>query len=353
MWTRVLRGVRLGALGSRSLVSAYRKEFKTGYKILPLALAGVAASTVALYPRTAALEASHGRLVTESKSSMDLPVYIKTDSTMVSPDGVQLRLVGMGVRTVTFLGVYVYVAALYVEEKAIAAAKPAWATGGQDLETQVRSWIEEGTACAVRVMPVRSTDFSHLRDGLLRTVQTRAKDARLPGTTYTLDEASEDSVSQNVQDLKKLFPRSKVSRGQTLDLVVEKAQSGSYVLTLQHNGCTLGHVQSAPSSSCTFTVPTGLLLAYMGERPDISVPSAHLWSLVSSSTFRRSRKLNHSIEYGPSYEFGCRGPEHRWACICGTCRSCRCGPYRARHPARTCDQRSRRRPPGTSAACTA
>ena len=108
MWTRVLRGVRLGALGSRSLVSAYRKEFKTGYKILPLALAGVAASTVALYPRTAALEASHGRLVTESKSSMDLPVYIKTDSTMVSPDGVQLRLVGMGVRTVTFLGVYVY-----------------------------------------------------------------------------------------------------------------------------------------------------------------------------------------------------------------------------------------------------
>ncbi|SHO79191.1 Uncharacterized protein MSYG_3540 [Malassezia sympodialis ATCC 42132] len=270
MWTRVLRGVRLGALGSRSLVSAYRKEFKTGYKILPLALAGVAASTVALYPRTAALEASHGRLVTESKSSMDLPVYIKTDSTMVSPDGVQLRLVGMGVRTVTFLGVYVYVAALYVEEKAIAAAKPAWATGGQDLEAQVRSWIEEGTACAVRVMPVRSTDFSHLRDGLLRTVQTRAKDARLPGTTYTLDEASEDSVSQNVQDLKKLFPRSKVSRGQTLDLVVEKAQSGSYVLTLQHNGCTLGHVQSAPSSSCTFTVPTGLLLAYMGERPDIS-----------------------------------------------------------------------------------
>jgi len=270
MWMRVLRSVRPGALGSAFFRSYYRHGFRTGYTLLPFALAGAAAATVALYPRVVSLEAPHSRLVTESKSSMELPVYINTDATKVSPNGVQLRLVGMGVRTVTFLGVYVYVAALYVDEKAIAAAKPAWAAGNLDLEAQVRNWIEEGTACAVRVMPVRSTDFSHLRDGLLRTVQTRAKDARLPGAVYTLDEAGEAGVSHNVQELKKLFPRSKVTRGQTLDLVVEKTRSGTYVLTLQYNGSTLGFVESDPVPSNAFTVPTGLLLAYMGERPDIS-----------------------------------------------------------------------------------
>ncbi|WFD20561.1 hypothetical protein MCAP1_002808 [Malassezia caprae] len=270
MWTRILRSVRPGALRSVYFGSTYRQGFTTGYKLLPFTLAGAAAATVALYPRAVALEAPHSRLVTETKSSMELPVYITTDATKVSPDGVQLRLVGMGVRTVTFLGVYVYVAALYVDEKAVAAAKPAWAAGNLDLEAQVRSWIEEGTACAVRVMPVRSTDFSHLRDGLLRTVQTRAKDARVPGAAYTLDEAGEAGVSRDVQELKKLFPRCKVTRGQTLDLVVEKTPSGSYILTLQHNGNTLGHVESDPVPSRAFTVPTGLLLAYMGERPDIS-----------------------------------------------------------------------------------
>ncbi|WFD23913.1 hypothetical protein MEQU1_002607 [Malassezia equina] len=233
---------------------------------------GAVAGSVALYPRAVALEAPLGRVVTEPKSSMELPVYIDTGATQVSPHGAHLRLVGMGVRTVTFLGVYVYVAALYVDEKAITAAKPAWAAGNLDLEAQVRTWIEEGTACAVRVMPVRSTDFSHLRDGLLRTIQTRAKEARLPGSAYTLDDAGEVTFSHNVQDLKKLFPRSKVTRGQTLDLVVEKTQSGSYVLTLQYNGKTLGHVESAPAPSRAFTVPTGLLLAYMGEKPDISAP---------------------------------------------------------------------------------
>ncbi|WFD27789.1 hypothetical protein MNAN1_002794 [Malassezia nana] len=230
------------------------------------------AGTVALYPRTVALDAPYDRLVKEPKSTMEVPVYMNTGATKVSPDGRKLRLLGMGVRTVTFLGVHVYVAALYVDENAIASAKPAWAAGDRNLEDQVRTWLEEGVACAVRIMPVRSTDFGHLRDGFLRTVQTRAKDARLPGKAYTLDEADEETLSSNVQDLKSLFPRSKVSRGQTLDLLVEKAPGGYYVLTVQYNGNTLGDVESVPSSSRAFTVPTGLLLAYMGERPDISAP---------------------------------------------------------------------------------
>lgn len=143
-----------------------------------------------------------------------------------------------------------------------------------DLEKQLRDWLEAGVPCAIRIMPVRSTDFAHLRDGLVRAINVRAKHARALPDTYDMSDEVEKSLSRNVHDLKSLFPRTKVHRGHALDLVVQKTQAHTYGLSLQYNGTELGFVESERVSERVsrrpFTLPVSLLLAYVGMHPDIS-----------------------------------------------------------------------------------
>lgn len=219
------------------------------------------------------LEAPMDRMVTETKSSMPMHTYLQADETSVNTHGKPLRLVGMGVRTVTFLNMYVYVAGLYVEEDALPTAQAQCKMGEVPLEEQVRAWLEAGVTCAIRVVPVRATDMNHLRDGFVRTINTRAKDARTPENVYQMTDEAEEALAHNLRDFKGLFPRSKISRGQTLDLIVQRDASSMYTLSLQINGKEVGTVKSGPTARQglpTFTLPSALLLAYFGERPDIS-----------------------------------------------------------------------------------
>ena len=128
--------------------------------------------------------------------------------------------------------------------------------------------------CAIRIMPVRSTDFAHLRDGLVRAINVRAKHARALPDTYDMSDEVENSLSRNVHDLKSLFPRTKVQRGHALDLIRQQTQATPYGLSLQYNGTELGFVEServsAHGSRRPFTLPVSLLLAYVGVHPDIS-----------------------------------------------------------------------------------
>lgn len=186
-------------------------------------------------------------------------------------DGRTLRLVGLGVRSVTFIGIRVYVAGVYVDERAVQEPR----TVPEDLETLFARWIEDGVACAVRIMPVRGTDFGHLRDGLVRAVNVRAKDARKPESAYALTELAEERLARNVRDLKALFPRGSVPKGQHLDLVVERgAERGTYVLALRYDHQPLGTVTCVlpADGPRAFALPMHLVLAYVGARPGISAP---------------------------------------------------------------------------------
>ena len=239
---------------------------------------GIAGASVAAAMAVPALplylEAPMDRSVKEPKSSMDVPVYMQTAGTNVNHTSSILRLVGFGVRTVTFLGFHVYVAGLYVAEDALEASRKPLASGDVDLEKQLQDWLEAGVPCAIRIMPVRSTDFAHLRDGLVRAINVRAKHARALPDTYDMSDEVEKSLSRNVHDLKSLFPRTKVHRGHALDLVVQKTQAHTYGLSLQYNGTELGFVESERVSERVsrrpFTLPVSLLLAYVGMHPDIS-----------------------------------------------------------------------------------
>ena len=138
--------------------------------------------------------------------------------------------------------------------------------------------MARGVPVAVRIMPVRSTDFGHLRDGLVRAVNNRAKDARAPGSAYALGDEAETCLSHNVRDLKRLFPRHSVPKGHVLDLIVWRrgASAGPYHLTLAYEGQVLGAVSSEVPDQTnglpTFALPVQLILAYVGARPDISGP---------------------------------------------------------------------------------
>lgn len=257
--------------------SSHTSAYRTRRVYWPLWL-GVVGATVAAALAVPAmpllLEAPLDRTVREPKSLMELPVYMRTVGTNVNHEGSILRLVGLGVRAVTFIRLHVYVAGLYVAEDALEATRKKLASGDVDLEEQLQEWLEAGVPCAVRIMPVRSTDFAHLRDGLVRAINVRAKDARARTESYDMSDESEASLSRNVHDLKSLFPRSKVQRGHSLDLVVQKTQTNTYLLSLQYNGSELGFVESERvsqhGSRRPFTLPVSLLLAYVGAHPDIS-----------------------------------------------------------------------------------
>lgn len=213
------------------------------------------------------------RTVVDPATKQALPVEIEAD---VDGKPRTLRLVGLGVRTVTFLRMYVYVAGVYVDASVAGSQLAMMGAGDQDLERVFSRWMERGVPVAVRIMPVRNTDFAHLRDGLVRAVNNRAKDARVPDGAYTLSDEAETCLSHNVRDLKRLFPRHSVPKGHVLDLVVWRrgAGVGPYHLSLAYDGQVLGAVSSEVPDQTngvpTFALPVQLVLAYVGARPDIS-----------------------------------------------------------------------------------
>lgn len=206
------------------------------------------------------------RLVAEPATKLELPASL-------THRGAELALVGLGVRRVTFLGINVYVAGLYVERAAAEAAARAHAACAPDaraidLERQVAEWLAGGAHVGIRIVPVRATDFAHLRDGLVRAVNVRAR-AAIAG-----DEAAEAAgaraLSAGVHALKGLFPRTRVARGSALDLIAQRAGGasggGAYRLDVVYGGELLGSV----SGSGRAPLPAQLVLAYVSERPDIS-----------------------------------------------------------------------------------
>ncbi|WFD31160.1 hypothetical protein MSPP1_002194 [Malassezia sp. CBS 17886] len=242
-------------------------------------LAGGVAFPLGLEAAPVPVVADAQRTVVDPATSMPIPVEMDAC-------GVRLRLVGYGVRAVTFLRLHVYVAALYVEENALSGIEKAHAAAGDGacgLEMSMQRWLQDSVVCAVRIVPVRGTDFAHIRDGLVRAVQARAKDARAGRDALEpLTPELENGLAEDIKGLKSAFPRAKMGRGHQLDLVVQRVGSASpatYALMLLANGNVLGRIESTSADVETegssetkrgFTLPVNILLAYCGERPDIS-----------------------------------------------------------------------------------
>lgn len=113
----------------------------------------------------------------DSATSQKLPRRIEPPASLASGSGSDkadsLVLLASGVRTVSFLRVQVYVAALYVLERPFEdfmksqgnAGGSSSSGDGESLEQTMRQALEAGVPMVLKIVPVKNTDFAHLRDG--------------------------------------------------------------------------------------------------------------------------------------------------------------------------------------------
>jgi hypothetical protein len=144
---------------------------------------------------------------------------------------VEYQLVGLGVRTVSFFGIEVYVVGMYVATDDIAALQDAMvrkiAPGGSilvgedkdklkqqlyDPDEGSRIWNEllkdTSVRTLMRIVPTRNTDFHHLRDAWVRSLTARALANR--------EEFGDEQFGKSVAEFKALFNRGSVPKQKEL-----------------------------------------------------------------------------------------------------------------------------------------
>ena len=145
-----------------------------------------------------------------------------------SPDGQkeEYQLLGLGIRTVSFLNIQVYVVGLYVQKDSLAALqadlvkhvnplasalipgeKESLRAGLLDAEKSYEIWDtmlkkKGGELKTVwRIVPVRNTDFQHLRDGWVRGITAKTQAASL----RQKKEFDDESFALAMREFKALF----------------------------------------------------------------------------------------------------------------------------------------------------
>ncbi|RBQ66709.1 hypothetical protein FVER53590_07557 [Fusarium verticillioides] len=151
--------------------------------------------------------------------------------------GTEFTLVGLGTRTVTFLGIEVYVVGFYVATQDIEKlqrylvkkinplATTLIPSEKEDLRKALQDPVEgeetwnsilkdAGCRSAFRITPVRDTDFPHMRDGLVRAIQARSSHN---------PEYNDETFGNAMRHFKVLFQRGLVAKKNELLLVRDAA----------------------------------------------------------------------------------------------------------------------------------
>ncbi|KAE9993613.1 hypothetical protein EG327_004134 [Venturia inaequalis] len=142
------------------------------------------------------------------------PKTIHLPSTSGNRDDTEYTLLGLGIRTVSFLSIQVYVVGFYIQTSSLPTlqqtlikrinplASSLVSTEKQDLRTLLLAgassyelWddiLSDKTLnlkTAFRVVPTRNTDFAHLRDGFVRGITARTQVAKAQGNSPFEDES--------------------------------------------------------------------------------------------------------------------------------------------------------------------
>lgn len=192
-------------------------------------------TTIKLYPRTIDIE--------EVAPPQNAPGPIA--AAVTDKKGTEFTLVGLGTRTVTFIGIEVYVVGFYVATQdieklqhylvkkinplattLIPSEKETLRKALEDATEGEETWNailkDAGCRTAFRITPVRDTDFPHMRDGLVRAIQAR---------TGRDSEYNDEAFGTAMKTFKHMFQRGLVQRKKELLLV----RDASGTLTLTYN----------------------------------------------------------------------------------------------------------------------
>ncbi|KAF8971499.1 chalcone-flavanone isomerase-domain-containing protein [Flammula alnicola] len=149
----------------------------------------------------------------EEDTIVDPATSIAFPKTMRIPSNLKiapLALVGVGVRTVSFLGVKVYSIGFYADLANPNLKIPSNMSPEDKIEHIVRN-----TACVVRIVPTRNTSYTHLRDAFMRALQARLSKG-IKDETVTEEMAM--AASSPMRVLKSLFPNSPLAKHTPLDI---------------------------------------------------------------------------------------------------------------------------------------
>ncbi|KAK9323274.1 chalcone-flavanone isomerase-domain-containing protein [Lipomyces orientalis] len=148
---------------------------------------------------------------------------------MVTVDGTEFWLLGLGVRTVSFLKLQVYAVGIYVAKDDVPELleKVKSVSGKLDIRSVILdnnsgmkifdALLHQPVRFALRIVPVRNTDFAHLRDGFVRSVMASIKSHHSIGDDV--------DASQGTNQLRSLFSR-KLSVPKNGELIMAMTNSG-------------------------------------------------------------------------------------------------------------------------------
>lgn len=189
-------------------------------------------ATVPVFPRT--IDVS---LPLDTAQQSPLAASI-SDST-----GTQYTLVGLGMRSVTFIGMNVYLLGFYVATQDIARLQHYLVKNVNSVATtlipsekdtlrqrlldpaegeELWNGILKDAKCRsiIRISPVRDTDFHHLRDGFVRAIQARSQ----------RDKAySDEAFGVAMKDFKAMFNRGSVPKKK--EMLLCRNESGALAIT--------------------------------------------------------------------------------------------------------------------------
>ncbi|KAK9350286.1 chalcone-flavanone isomerase-domain-containing protein [Lipomyces doorenjongii] len=147
----------------------------------------------------------------------------------VTIDGSEFWLLGLGVRTVSFLKLHVYAVGIYVAKDDVPEILTTVESISSDLDTRsivldnklgleiFDALLQQPIRFALRIVPVRNTDFGHLRDGFVRSVMASIKSHH----SIIGDADTSDGINQ----LRSLFSR-KLSVPKNGELMMTMNKSG-------------------------------------------------------------------------------------------------------------------------------
>ncbi|KAG0242537.1 hypothetical protein BGW41_003895 [Actinomortierella wolfii] len=217
-------------------VAVQRKAQWTPWMSVAVATTGVLAWNLgsSIVYADASSEASH---VIDPDSKLEIP------RTIPAEDGSPARLLGLGVRKITFLQVQVYVVGLYVKASDLDDHNSRFRTipeiqkfqkdDNQSADEAYRAMVRAPVELVLRIAPVRNTNGPHLRDGFTRSLTQAAKDQKL----NTVDN---EEAMDGIMEFKNLFPKGKINVGSAL--LFRKHADG--IMTIEFDGETLGIIKN-------------------------------------------------------------------------------------------------------------
>lgn len=124
----------------------------------------------------------------------------------ITRNGEKYSLLGTGVRTISFLSFKVYVLGIYIATRDKAKAKAVLGGSNEDElldpdngSALISKLLNSDIKFDIRIVPVRNTDFGHMRDGFVRTIMAHPR--------FKIEGNNSEEFGEGISEFKRVFSR--------------------------------------------------------------------------------------------------------------------------------------------------